>query len=187
MTNKLNKRAVKYGTAIGLFLGAAILAFAISSYFSSKNFEIDNTIGHVFSVNLTGQVAGTEITPGSEQTVNPVMTNTGTEEMYVFVRFNVGTYTTSNATEPVYTYVVDTESNVGAGAAWTRVSTENPGELLFAYGSEGELLLVQPGAALTLPGKLVATSDNTVFSGLSDNESSEPIEAYGHYLSLGGE
>lgn len=143
-----------------------------------------------------------EITSGSEQTVNPVMTNTGTEEMYVFVRFNVGTYSTSTTTEPVYTYVVDTESNVGAGAAWTAVSTDNPAELLFAYGSESELTPVQPGAAVTLPGKLVATSDNTVFSGLSDsdmkvtvtccaigtdNESSEPREAYGHCISLGGE
>ena len=155
----------------------------------------------MFSVNLTGQVAGTEIAPGSEQTVSPVMTNTGTEEMYMFVRFNVGTYPTSTTiTEPIYSYVINTEHE--SGGLWTAVATDNPAELLLAYGSETELTPVQPGAAVTLPEKLVATSDNTVFGGLSnadmkvtvtgcaigtDNESSDPSEAYGHYLSLGGE
>ena len=70
---------------LGVFLGTAIVAYAVSSYFTGKSFEIRNTKGTLFTIDLTDEVEGTEVLPGTDQTVNASIENTGTEKMYVFV------------------------------------------------------------------------------------------------------
>lgn len=68
----------------------------------------------MFSIDLSGSVAGIEVVPGTEQSVAPSIENTGTESMYVFIRFDVGT-TASNT--PVYSFTPDENSG------WTSVDT----------------------------------------------------------------
>ncbi len=83
------QNAIVLGSIIGCFLGAEILAYAISPLFAHDSFTIDNTKGTVFSIDLSGTVSGIEVVLGTEQSVSPSITNTGTEPMYVFIRFDV--------------------------------------------------------------------------------------------------
>lgn len=107
----MRQKAIILGSVIGSFLGAGVLAYAISPLFTHDSFTIDNTKGHVLSIDLTGSVSGIEVVPGTEQTVSPCIENKGTEPMYVFVRFDVGV---TNSGGNVYSFTPD------AGSGWTK-------------------------------------------------------------------
>lgn len=117
------QRLATIGSMIGIFFGCIILAYAISNLFTFGTFKISNKRGTMFTIDLNKTVTGIEAVPGSEQTVTTSITNTGTEKMYVFVRFD--TSTTSNG-EPIYSFAAD---------GWTQIDRDDPGELLFVYGS----------------------------------------------------
>ena len=80
----LKQRAISIGAVTGCFLGAWLFAYAISPLFTHDSFTIDNTKGQVLSIDLTRLVSGIEVVPGTEQTVEPSIKNTGTGE-YVCV------------------------------------------------------------------------------------------------------
>ena len=194
-------KAMKIFSSIAAVIAVVSIVYAISSYFFSDSFIIPNTKGHVFSMDLSGAVAGIEVVPGSEQSVAPVMTNTGTENAYVFIRFDVSTYIPSSDVQgeqemPVYSFTPDEPD------LWTQIETDNPGQLLYAYGTETELNVVAPKEDVVLAGTLTMMNDNAAFVDLSDddvkvkvtgcgigtdNESEVAYEAYQHYVSLGGE
>lgn len=53
-----------------------------------KSLTVENTKKDVFTIDLTGQTEGVELSPGDSQSVAYSITNTGTVKMYAFVRLN---------------------------------------------------------------------------------------------------
>ena len=186
----LRQKTASIGIILGIFLGCAILAYAASSFFTSGSFEINNTKGSVFTIDLNKTVTGIAAIPGSEQSVSTSIKNTGTEKMYVFVRFDVGT--TSNST-PIYSFTTN---------GWSFVDTGNDGELLFVYGSSDAPTALLPGDTAPMSGTLKVIATGAEFVSLTDDDfgvtvtgcavggpesSGSAAELYAEYLSLGGQ
>ncbi len=204
---RLNRFATVLDSAVGHFFGSATVVFAatalIATLIASKSFEILNTGGQIISIDLTGQVEGMAVTPGTEQSVSPAMTNKGNVNMYMFIRFDVGTYTTAagengSTVKPVYEFTVDRSES----SFWTQIEGENLGQLIFAYGAESELTEVEPKEEIMLPGTLKCIVDDSSFVDLDDNDlkikvtgcairsedqSTIAYDCYQAYLSAGGE
>ena len=179
------QRLLTIGAMIGIFLGGMIVAFAISNYIDHGSFGVRNPIDHIFTIDLTGEVAPVALGPGGTQSIAPSIENTGTEKMYVFVRFNC-------SDDGIYSF---TPSSSG----WTAVNTGQPGEMLYCYGEPTKLI---PGESATLSGTMTVIADNVAFSEFAedalyytvtgcaigtDAENTEPGALYTEYLSSGGE
>lgn len=186
----IKQKASFVGTVFGCFLGCCLIAYAASSLFTHDSFTINNTKGSVFSMDLTGELEGIEVVPGTEQSVAPSIQNTGTEPMYVFVRFDVGT-TASGFN--VYSFTPDENSG------WTQVGNES-GSLLFVYGSNDSLVAVNSQNAADLSGTLTCIATGSDFVMLEDvsvkvtgcaieseGEDGNAAEVYQDYINLGGE
>lgn len=187
------QRARTVGTAVGVFIGCAILAVALSQFFVSKSFELSNTKGHVFTIDLSGQAAGIQMVPGSEQSLSPVITNTGTEKMYVFVRFDVET---DDNGDPIYSFTP-------SSTEWTQVPIDPNTQLIYMYGiDENSPTAVLPDQTAQLSGVLKLEAENQDFPYLEDDDFKVTITGcaigtdcdaesaqniYSEYLSLGGE
>lgn len=185
------QRAISLGTVLGCFLGAVFLAYAASSLFTHKSFNIPFTKGSVFSIDLTGSIAGSEVVPGTEVSVSPSIENTGTDSMYVFIRFDVGV---TGSGGNVYSYTPDENSG------WTEVSSSN-GSLLFVYADSSGLVAVEPGDSADLSGTLTCIAAGSDFVNLdsvavkvtgcaigTDGEEGEnAAKVYADYIELGGE
>lgn len=184
-------KAIKILSAIVMVVCVVGAVYAATLYQASDSGIINNTKGNSFSVDLSGIVAGVEMVPGDKQSVSPAVENTGTERMYVFVRFDVAT-TVDN--EPVYSF--QTESDT-----WVRINTEEPGELLYYYGDADGSVEVEAGRTVTLPGTLKVDVENEIFAGLTDDDMKVRVtgcavgtdamgsaeEIYQEYISRGGE
>lgn len=184
------QRLTTIGAMVGIFFGAVLIAYAVSNLFTYGTFTIPNTKGTAFTIDLTNSVTGIEALPGSTQTVNTSIKNTGTEKMYVFVRFN--TSTTSSGSS-IYSFSAN---------GWSAVDRDDAGELLFVYGSANEPTVVMPGETASLSGTLTVVATGADFVDLTDDdfavtvtgcavggpESSGSASAlYAEYLSLGGQ
>lgn len=184
------QKAASIGLILGIFLGCAILAYAVSSYFTSGSFSIPNTRGSAFTIDLSGSVPGIAAVPGSEQSVSTSITNTGTEKMYVFVRFD--TSTTSSGSS-IYSFTT---------SGWSPVDTGNPGELLFVYGSTDAPTCILPGETASMSGTLKVVATGTDFVDLTDDDFAVKVTGcavggpesegtasalYAEYVSLGGD
>ena len=185
----LRQKAASIGLIIGIFFGCAIIAYAVSSYVTHGSFIIQNTRGSIFTIDLTGSVPGIAAVPGSEQSVSTSIENTGTEKMYVFVRFDVGTVDDS----PIYSFTT---------SGWSAVDTGNAGELLFVYGTNDSPTALLPGDTASMSGTLKVVATGADFVSLTDDdfavtvtgcavggpESSGTASAlYAEYQSLGGQ
>ena len=185
------------GALVAVFFTAAVV-FAFTQLKDSDSFRIPNRRGHTFSVDLSGAVEGIEVLPDSEQTVVPVMTNTGTEPMYVFIRFDTSTYTSSEdgQEKSVYSFTPDEDG------LWTQIEGDNPGQLIYAYGTDTEMTVVSSKESVSLPGTLKVTVDASDFVDLTDDDmevkvtgcavgtdvdSKRAYDAYQEYISAGGE
>lgn len=186
----LRQKAASIGLIIGIFFGCAIIAYAVSSYITHGSFTISNTRGSIFTIDLTGSVPGIAAVPGSEQSVSTSIKNTGTEKMYVFVRFDVGT---TDAGSPIYSFTT---------SGWSKVDRDNAGELLFVYGSSDAPTALLPGETASLSGTLTVVATGADFVDLTDDDFAVTVTGcavggpesegtasalYSEYLSLGGE
>jgi hypothetical protein len=185
----LRQKAASIGLIIGIFFGCAVIAYAVSNYITHGSFTISNTRGSVFTIDLTGSVPGIVAVLGSEQSVSTSIENTGTEKMYVFVRFDVGTVDDS----PIYSFTT---------SGWSAVDTGNAGELLFVYGTNDSPTALLPGDTASMSGTLKVVATGADFVSLTDDdfavtvtgcavggpESSGTASAlYAEYQSLGGQ
>ena len=116
--------------------------------------------------------------------------------MYVFIRFDMATYTPSGGGErSIYTFTPDEQ-------LWTQVESDNPGQLIFAYTeSESEMKVVGANEEISLTGTLKMVVDNASLAGFSDEDagfhvtgcaidtlgSVDPEGAYNEYVGAGGE
>ena len=151
------QKAMSIGAITGCFLGAGLIAYAASSLFTHDSFTIDNTKGTVFSIDLSGAVSGIEVVPGTEQSVAPSIENTGTEPMYVFIRFDVGTTSSGGS---VYSFTPDENSG------WTAVDNGNAGELLYVYGSSSSPVAIESQDSADLSGTLTCIASGSDFVSL---------------------
>lgn len=193
------KTLLQKGAFISFFLGVCAVCFIIGALAASlltrhENYEIGNGRGSTFEIELGGEVAGIDILPGTEQTINPNIKNAGTEELYLFVRFDTS-LTSSNS--PIYDYVP-------TGSGWSRVDMgENaaPGEIIYVYGTASAPTAVMPDETVTLNGKMTAVVSKAEFVDLTDDDFVYTVhgcailskeaegtakDVYGAYLSDGG-
>ena len=85
----------------------------------------------IFPFDLGIGTSAGEVGPGDSVSVNPVVTNSATEDMYVFVKIQMPEWDSS----PLYTYLVDD--------AWTLVESES-GAVVYAYANP-EMTVLSPG------------------------------------------
>lgn len=128
----MNKKAVGTGVACGIFLGATIIAYAITSLFFTKFETSKLSKKTVFQFDLSTDMAATKVGPGDSFDVKPVIYNDATEEMYVFIQLDMPT--TADGT--LYSFDVDDE--------WCVVS-EDDGIVVYAYGRSTEMTILAPG------------------------------------------
>lgn len=180
----LRQKAASIGIILGIFLGTALIAYAISSYVTHGSFSVNNPKKHIFTIDLTGQVTAEALGPGDTQSIAPKIENTGTEKMYVFIRINC-------SDDGIYSFT--------PSGNWTEVETSAAGEMVYAYG---EPTAIKPGESATLSGTMTVVASNAEYSELADDalyytvtgcaigtdaESSGASALYSEYLSSGGE
>ena len=127
----------------------------------SKSYDIANTRGSVFTIDLSGIPAGIAVTPGSKQTVETSISNKGTENMYVFIRFDIGTVNGKS----IYSFTVSDVSG------WAEVKDlGDPSKILLVYGESSTSVALEPGNDATLSGTLKCIASGSDFPSLSDND-----------------
>lgn len=110
-----------------------IAAYAITNLFFTQGTTTGFTKKVVFQFDLDVGMSTGAVGPGDSISVNPVVTNSATEEMYVFVKIQMPEWDGS----PLYTYRVD--------EAWTLVESEG-GAVVYAY-AHPEMIILSPGGS----------------------------------------
>lgn len=90
----------------------------------------------IFQFDLGIGTSAGEVGPGDSVSVNPVVTNSATEDMYVFVKIQMPEWDGS----PLYTFRADD--------AWTLVESEG-GAVIYAYANP-EMTVLSPGDSTTI-------------------------------------
>lgn len=116
------KNIAKAGIALGLFLGAALVTYALTSFFTKKDFFLTPQKKPIFEIVVSGGEQPGEIGPGDSFSTSPTVYNDATEEMYVFIAVSDG---------GLYEFVV--------GDSWVKVE-----DGVYAYGGE-EMTTLAPG------------------------------------------
>ena len=127
----MNKKAAKAGIACGIFLGAAIVAYAITNLFVTKSEKSNFTKKQIFQFDLNTGLNSGEVGPGDSFPANPVIYNDATEDMFVFIRVDMPFVDGS----PLYMFEVD--------RCWTQVESGG-GTVVYAYGLD-EMDALTPG------------------------------------------
>ena len=128
---KLKKKIISIGLWTGLFLATVIVAYAITNLFFTQSRTTGFSKKVIFQFDLGIGTSAEEVGPGDSISVNPVVTNSATEDMYVFVKIQMPEWDSS----PLYTYLVDD--------AWTLVESES-GAVVYAYANP-EMTVLSPG------------------------------------------
>ena len=131
----IKKRIITAGSWIGIFMATVVIAFAATKLFytQSETSNFSKKTFFQFCLN-TGMNSG-EIGPGDSFSVHPVITNDATEEMYVFMEFQMP------VTEDGVLYLFEVEEG------WNMIR-ENDGTVVYAYGND-EMTVLTPGEETT--------------------------------------
>ena len=154
----MNNKVAKAGMAVGIFLGVAIVAYAITNLFVSKSVTTSFTKKQIFQFDFNTGLNGGEIGPGDSFSVNPVIYNDATEDMFVFIRVDMPFVDGS----PLYTFEVDRD--------WTQVESDG-GVVVYAYtaGSEGMTALTPGESTTALTEQMTMRSiTNAEYAGIDD-------------------
>ena len=116
----MNKIVAKTGMAVGIFLGVAIVAYAITNLFSMKSYTSSFTPKQVFQFDFNTGLNGGEIGPGDSFSVNPFIYNDATEDMYVFIEIEMPLVWTT----PLYSFTPSDD--------WCVVESDG-GVVVYAY------------------------------------------------------
>ena len=127
----MKKGIITIGFWTGIFLASAIVAYAITNLFFSQSQTSEFYKKQIFQFELDAGMRSGEIGPGDSFAVCPVILNTATEEMYVFIQVVMPT----TADGALYSFDVDGE--------WTLVENAN-GTVVYAYGNT-EMAVLCPG------------------------------------------
>lgn len=128
---KLIEKTSLVGILLVVLCGSVMIAYAITRLFYSQNITSDFTKKQIFQFDLSSDMVSADLGPGESVFVNPVISNSATEKMYVFVVIESPEY--DNA--PLYEYDVND--------SWVLVESDG-GTEAFAYGGETLAVLI-PG------------------------------------------
>lgn len=118
--------------AVGLFLGAALVTYALTSFFTRAEVVLFPEKKSFFEIVVSGGDQPGEIGPGDSFSTSPVVYNDATEEMYVFIKVEMPDVNG----EPLYTFSI--------GEGWTLVE-----DGVYAYADGGVMTTLTPGDSTT--------------------------------------
>lgn len=127
----MKKKLTSLGIAVGCFLGAAIIAYAISTLFFTKSSPIPVPRTTIFQFDLSTGANPGETGPGDSFAVSPTVYNDATENMYVFIVVEQP-YINDDS---LYTYSV--------ANSWKLLSSTTEKQV-YAYAGD-EMTIVSPG------------------------------------------
>lgn len=78
------------GIGIELFLGGAIIAYALKVLFTISMFSVISTPEQYFEIKVDGEEQPGSVGPGKFFDISPTVYNHATEEMYVFITVSDG-------------------------------------------------------------------------------------------------
>lgn len=139
--------------ALGLFLGAALVTYALTSFFTKKDFFLTPQKKPIFEIVVSGGEQPGSIGPGDSFPTSPTVYNDATEEMYVFMKVEMPVV----SDEPLYSFT--------KGAEWVEVD-----DGVYAYAENDVMTTLGPGEktpALTSAMKMRDIS-RAEYSALSD-------------------
>ena len=154
----MNKIVAKVGMAVGIFLGAAFVSYAITNLFSMKSYTSSFTPKQVFQFDFNTGLNGGEIGPGDSFSVNPFIYNDATEDMYVFIEIEMPLVWTT----PLYSFTPSDD--------WCVVESDG-GVVVYAYTAGSELMTaLTPGESTTaLTEQMTMRSiTNVEYAGIDD-------------------
>ena len=154
----MNNKVAKAGMVVGIFLGVTIVAYAITNLFSMKSYTTSFTPKQIFQFDFNTGLNGDVVGPGDFFSVNPVIYNDATEDMFVFIRVDMPFVDGS----PLYTFEVDRD--------WTQVESDE-GMVVYAYtaGSEGMTALTPGESTTALSEQMTMRSiTNAEYAGIDD-------------------
>ena len=122
-------------TFIVLFLVVIIGVAALTEFFTSASATSEFEKKTFFQIVFDAEFPSSEVGPGDEVAVSPVVTSDATENMYVVIVVDMPVFEGS----PIYEYTVDD--------SWTQISDED--SLVYGYGSSDEMTVLLPGDTTT--------------------------------------
>ena len=122
-------------TFIVLLLVIIIGVAALTEFFTSASATSEFEKKTFFQIVFDAEFPSSEVGPGDEVAVSPVVTSDATENMYVVIVVDMPVFEGS----PIYEYTVD--------GSWTQISDED--SLVYGYGSSDEMTVLLPGDTTT--------------------------------------
>lgn len=152
----MKKKIISVGVCTGILMAIVIVAYAITNLLDTKTSTTEYSKKVIFEVDLDIGMSTGEVGPGDCIMVNPVVTNSATEEMYVFVKIDMSEWDGS----PLYTFQADDQ--------WELVDSAG-GTSVYAYGNP-EMTILNPGESTpALTNQMVMQSiSNAEYAAIDD-------------------
>lgn len=150
------KKYAKFGIGLGVLLGSFFIVYAAMRLFYSQSITSDFTKKQIFEFELDAPINALEIGPDDAFSVSPVINNTATEEMHVFIEIDMPEINGESL------YEFESDEN------WTLIDSK-PGNVVYGYGST-EMIPLQPGEtteALTTQMQMINIT-NAEFASIQD-------------------
>ena len=137
-------------------MATVIVAYASTNLFFSQSKTTDLSKKVIFQFDLDVGMSTGEVGPGDSILVNPIVTNSATEEMYVFMKIQMPEWDGS----PLYTFHADDQ--------WILIESAN-GTVVYAYGNS-EMTTLNPGESTSaLTNQMVMRSiSNAEYAAIDD-------------------
>ena len=151
----------KVDMTVGIFLGVAIVTYAIMNLFVSKSVTTSFTKKQIFQFDFNTGLNGGAIGPGDSFSVDPFIYNDATEDMYVFIEIEMPLVWTTRTT-PLYSFTHSED--------WCVVESDG-GVVVYAYTAGSELMTVlTPGeSTVALTEQMTMRSiTNAEYAGIDD-------------------
>lgn len=129
------KKLSRLGLVFAVLCCTVVVAYAISRLFYSKSVTSNFSKKQIFEFELSTSTMQAELGPGDSVSVNPIIENSATEKMLVFIEVKTPVF----KDEPLYEYSVNED--------WVLVESDD-GSKVFAYGGD-QLTMIYPGESTT--------------------------------------
>lgn len=152
----MRKKIITVGVWTGILMAMVIVVYAVTNLFYTQSSITEYSKKVIFQADLDIGMSTGEVGPGDSILVNPIVTNSATEEMYVFVKIQMPEWDGS----PLYTFQADDQ--------WGLVESAN-GTVVYAYGNP-ELTTLSPGESTSaLTNQMVMQSiSNAEYAAIDD-------------------
>ena len=152
----MKKMIITVGVCTGILMATVIVAYAITNLFFSQSKTTDLSKKVIFQFDLDVGMSTGEVGPGDSVLVNPIVTNSATEEMYVFMKIQMPEWDGSS----LYTFHADDQ--------WILIESAN-GTVVYAYGNP-EMTTLNPGESTSaLTNQMVMRSiSNAEYAAIDD-------------------